>query len=76
MKGYSVPWMPLSISLSLFVSLFLAFARCFAMAIEMLRLGLVCWNYIDGVAVLCVSLCASLDSSLHHAVGLIAVCLD
>ena len=46
--------MSLSISLSLFVNLFLAFVRCFAMAIDMLRL-VVCWNHVDGVAVWCVS---------------------
>ena len=49
-KGHGVPWMSLSISMLLFVSLFLAFVRCFAMAIDTLRL-VVCWNYIDGVAV-------------------------
>ena len=30
-----MPWMSLSISLLFFVSLFLAFVRCFAMAIDM-----------------------------------------
>ena len=54
MKGYGVPWMSLLISLLLFVSLVLAFVRCFAIGIDMLRL-VVCWNHIDGVAVLWVS---------------------
>ena len=45
--------MSLSISLLLFVSLFLLlFVRCFAMAINMfLRLLVVYWNHVDGVAV-------------------------
>ena len=63
-KGYGVPWMTLSISLSLFVSLFLAFVRCFAMAIDMWRL-VVCWNHIDGVVVWWVSPYMSLHSSPH-----------
>ena len=46
-----MPWMSLSISLLLFVSLFLAFVRrCFAMTVDMLRL-VVCCNHIYGVAV-------------------------
>ena len=62
-----MPWMSLLISLLLFVSLFLAFVRCFAMAIDMLRL-VVCWNHIDGVAVWWVSPYEeSLDNSLHMA---------
>ena len=44
-----VPWMSLSVSSFSFVSLFLAFVRCFDMAIDM-RL-VVCWNHLDGVAV-------------------------
>ena len=32
-----------------FVKGFLAFVRCFAMAIDMFRL-VVCWNHVDGVA--------------------------
>ena len=52
----------LSISLS-FLSVCL-FVRCFAMAIDMLRL-VVCWNLIDGVAVWWLSPYESLDSSLH-----------
>ena len=42
--------MSLSISLLLFVSMFPAFVRCLAMAIDMLRL-VVCWSHIDGVVV-------------------------
>ena len=53
----------LSISLLLFVSLFLAIVlRCFAMAIDMLRL-VICWNRIDGVGVWW----EFLDISLHMA---------
>ena len=48
MKVCGVPWISLFVSLSLFVSRFLAFVRCFAMASEMLRL-VVCWNHVDGV---------------------------
>ena len=39
-----------SIRLSLFVNLFLAFIKCRAMAIDVLRLA-VCWNQVDGVVV-------------------------
>ena len=47
------------------VSLFLASVRCFAMAIDVLRL-LLCWNYIDdGVVVWWVSSYMSLDSCFH-----------
>ena len=66
MNGYGVPWMSLSFCFSLVVSLFLAFIRCRAVAIDMLRLT-VCWNHIDGVAVWCVSPYVSVDSSLHMA---------
>ena len=59
-----MPWMSLSVSLVWFVSLFLAFVKCFAMAIDMFRL-VVCWNHVDGVAVWWVSPHESLDSSLH-----------
>ena len=53
--------------LLLFVSLFLAFVRCPAMAIDMSRV-VVCWNHIDGgVAVWWVSPYESLDNSLHMA---------
>ena len=44
-----MPRMSLSISLLLFVSLFLAFVRCFARAVDMFRLIVVCWNHVDGV---------------------------
>ena len=55
----------MSLSLSLFVSsLFLAFVRCFSMAINMLRL-IICCNDIDGVAVWWMSPYESLDNSLH-----------
>jgi hypothetical protein len=50
LKGYGVPCMSFSICLSLFVNLFLAFIKCRAMAIDMLRLA-VCWNHVDGVVV-------------------------
>ena len=44
-------WMSLSISLLLFVNLFLAFVRCFSMAIGVFRL-VDCWNqHIAGVVV-------------------------
>ena len=48
------------------VCLFLAFVRCFAMAIDMFR-SVVCWNHVDGVAVWWVSSYESLDNSLHMA---------
>ena len=62
-----MPWMSLSISLSLFVSLFLAFVRCFAMATDttMMRLVVVCWNHIDGVAIRWVPTYEPHDNSLH-----------
>jgi hypothetical protein len=50
LKGHGVPCMSFSICLSLFVNLFLAFIKCHAMAIDMLRLT-VCWNHADGVVV-------------------------
>ena len=68
MRGRGAPQVSLSVSLSLFVSLLLAFVRCFAAAIDALRL-VVCWNHVGGVAVWWVSPRESLDSSLHMALA-------
>ena len=62
-----MPWMSLSVSLLLFVSLFLlAFVRCFAVVIDVLSL-MVCWNHVDGVAARWVSPCELLESCRHIA---------
>ena len=59
-----MPWMSSSISLLLFVSLFLAFVRRFAITIDTMFRLVVCWNHVDDVAVWWVSP-ESLDNSLH-----------
>ena len=58
--------MSLSICLSRFVSLFLAFINCLAMAMDMLRLT-VCWNQMDGGVVWWVSPYVSVDISHQMA---------
>jgi hypothetical protein len=65
-NGYGVPCMSFVIRFSFCSSRFLALDRCFAMAIDVLRLA-VCWNQVDGVAVWCVSPCVSVDSSHQMA---------
>ena len=76
-RGWCATWFSLYISLSLFVSLVLAFVRYFAMAIDdMLRL-VVCWNHIlDGVTVWWVSPYESLSNSLHTSNSVDTVCVE